>query len=194
MSNAGLADAAADHAALLMLCARTFLSPDQPELSRLLARARQTGLLERQAPERVAEVEESLRGDPLNLAREYTRLFLDPAGAPCPPWQSVYDEEPQLMGSAHYKALSWCRRYGLQPRLDNEPADHIGLLLAFYAHLLREGAPPTDLDAFHHDHLGWIPRYCELLLQHARHPLFRFAASLTAELIQSTPYMASDPA
>lgn len=194
MGNAGLADTAADHAALLMLCARTFLSPDQQELSRLLARARQTGLLERQAPEQVADVEESLRGDPMNLAREYTRLFLDPGGAPCPPWQSVYDEEPQLMGSAHYKALLWCRRYGLQPRMDNEPADHIGLLLAFYAHLLREGASRADLDAFHHDHLDWIPRYCELLLQHARHPLFRFAARLTAELIQSAPHMTSHPA
>lgn len=119
--------------------------------------------------------------------REYYRLFLSPEGAPCPPWQSVYmaaeGEPPRLMGPAHHSALQWYRRYGFEPALDNEPADHLGLLLLFYAKLLTEDAPDTELAAFEEQHLAWAPRFVVKLEQYAQHPRFRaLAAELAANL------------
>jgi TorA maturation chaperone TorD len=115
--------------------------------------------------------------------REYYRLFLSPEGAPCPPWQSIYmtaeGEQSRLMGSAHHSALQWYRRYGFEPALDNEPADHIGLLLLFYARLLSTDAPEPELAAFEAQHLAWVPRFIAKLEQHAGHPRFQ---ALAAEL------------
>jgi putative dimethyl sulfoxide reductase chaperone len=115
--------------------------------------------------------------------REYYRLFLSPEGAPCPPWQSIYmaaeGEQPRLMGPAHHSALQWYRRYGFEPVLENEPADHIGLLLLFYARLLTADTPESELAAFEAQHLAWVPRFTAKLDQHAGHPRFR---ELSAEL------------
>ena len=118
-------------------------------------------------------------------AREYYRLFLSPEGAPCPPWQSIYmseeGQQPRLMGSAHHSALEWYRRFGFEPALDNEPADHLGLLLLFYAHLLAADAPEPELAAYEAQHLAWVPRFLAKLEQHAVHPRFRALAAELAE-------------
>jgi TorA maturation chaperone TorD len=114
-------------------------------------------------------------GDP-GAAVEYTRLFLSPQGAPCPPWQSIYlaeeGEKPRLMGRSHHSALAWYRRYGFEPVLDNEPADHLGLLLVFYAHLLGSGESDETLSKFEAEHLAWASRFIAKLREHARHPAY----------------------
>ncbi len=115
--------------------------------------------------------------------REYYRLFLSPEGAPCPPWQSVFmaaeGETPRLMGPAHHSALAWYRRYGFEPALETEPADHLGLLLLFYAHLLAAEAPEAEQALFEVQHLAWAPRFIERLERNAVHPRF---VALAAEL------------
>jgi TorA maturation chaperone TorD len=118
---------------------------------------------------------------------EYTRLFLSPLGAPCPPWQSVYQppegEPPRLMGEPHHKALAWYRAAGFEPAATNEPADHIGLLLLFYARLLSEETPDGDLARFRGDHFTWMPEFLEKVIAEARHPFYAGLARTTLNLI-----------
>lgn len=118
---------------------------------------------------------------------EYTRLFLNPQGAPCPPWQSVYmaeeGEKPRLMGRSHHSALEWYRSHGFQPAIENEPADHLGLLLLFYAHLLAAGESDETLAKFEQQHLAWAARFTGKLKEHARHPRFvQLASDLATHL------------
>lgn len=127
---------------------------------------------------------ESLDGDALDLEKEHTRLFLDPLGAPCPPWQSVHGHEPQLMGEAHHQALSWYRRFGVEPRAAGEPSDHVGLLLNFYAHLVLRNASAEDLCEFRAQHIDWIPGFCESVARVSRHPFFAALAKLTKCLVE----------
>ena len=114
--------------------------------------------------------------------REHVRLFLSPHGAVCPPWQSVYatteGEVPRLMGSPHHSALSWYRRYGFEPALDAEPADHAGLLLVFYAYLIESGIDEAVLDAFERDHLRWIPAFGSKMKAEARVEYFRVLGAM----------------
>jgi TorA maturation chaperone TorD len=99
--------------------------------------------------------------DGARLELEYNRLFLNPLGTPCPPWQSANTEDQRLMGEAHLSALEWFRQYGVEPSATNDPADHVGLLLLFYAHLLETEAPPETVERFRAVHLDWIPRFCD---------------------------------
>lgn len=103
---------------------------------------------------------------------EYNRLFLNPLGAVCHFWQSVYADEPRLFGPAHHSALEWFRRYGAEPQNAEEPADHLGLLLLFYARLIEEGEPPETTGAFVRQHIGWASQFASKLRQEAQHPLF----------------------
>lgn len=142
----------------------------------------------RQAASRLDPVEQeraerALAGEATELEKEYVRLFLSPAGAPCPPWQSAYSQEGTLMGDAHASALEWYRSRGVEPARENEPADHAGLLLAFYSHLLESQTPEEDLAAFRDRHLTWLPMLCDLLLQHARHPFYRLLARMTRSFV-----------
>ncbi|MGQ9916107.1 MAG: TorD/DmsD family molecular chaperone [Bryobacteraceae bacterium] len=110
-------------------------------------------------------------------AIEYYRLFFNPMGSPCPLWQSVYEktegQPPQLFGDAHHRALGWYRRYGFEPSSKNEPADHLGLLLLFYAKLLADGEPAAVLEQFENEHLRWAQQFVEKLKLEARHPYFQ---------------------
>ncbi len=117
--------------------------------------------------------------------REYVRLFLSPQGALCPPWQSIYmaeeGETPRLMGPAHHGALAWYRRFGFEPAIESEPADHAGLLLLFYAHLLQSDAGDEDLAGFSAAHLNWLSRLAARLRASTSDPAYlEVAAALDA--------------
>jgi TorA maturation chaperone TorD len=128
-----------------------------------------------------------LHGDPEELRREYARLFLDPAGAACPPRQSAHITPPGPMGWPHHSALSWYRFAGVELHRDNEPADHIGLLLTWWAHLTRTEESPNVLEAFHAEHLSWVPAFCGKLAAEARHPFYRLLARLAADCVRMRP-------
>jgi TorA maturation chaperone TorD len=112
-----------------------------------------------------------------DLEREYVRLFLAPEGAPCPPWQSVHEDDAQLMGASHQSALEWFRTYGVEPAKDSEPADHVGLLLSFYGHLLD--LESEALPEFEARHLGWISAFCERLERQTPLEFYRLLAVYT---------------
>ncbi len=103
---------------------------------------------------------------------EYNRLFLDPLGASCHFWQSVYADEPRLLGPAHHSALDWFRRHGAEPQNSLEPADHLGLLLLFHARLIEADEPAEAIAAFARDHIAWAAKFAAKLQQEARHPLY----------------------
>lgn len=124
------------------------------------------------------------QGVPEAAELEYTRLFISPAGAPCSPWQSAYAPEPRLMGPAHHSALEWYRRYGAEPAVENEPADHAGLLL-FFAQLAANEADDQELRAFAASHLIWMTELVSRMKTEARHPLYLSLARATEHLLAS---------
>jgi TorA maturation chaperone TorD len=160
-----------DAASQFAFAGNAFLNPE-PE--RLLDLARELG---------DEEFESSIGSAPELLEREYVRLFLNPGGSPCALWQSANTDDPRLMGEAHLGALEWFRRYGVEPSASNDPADHIGLLLLFYANLLRMGAEPGDLASFREKHLTWAARLFDCVEANARHPFYALLARRTRELV-----------
>ncbi|MBS1854344.1 MAG: molecular chaperone TorD family protein [Acidobacteria bacterium] len=116
------------------------------------------------------------------LEPEFYRLFLNPAGTPCPPWQSAHGPERHLMGEPHLGALAWYRRFGVEPVTRNDPADHIGLLLMFYARLLEVDAAEEVRSRFAAEHLAWIPAFCDAIEKETRHPFYRLLAARTRQL------------
>jgi TorA maturation chaperone TorD len=114
---------------------------------------------------------------------DYTRLFLSPQGAACPPWQSVESpapgDTPRLLGQSHHSALAWYRRYGFEPSNESEPADHAGLLLLFYGRLLEAGQAGVA-QAFREQHLGWLSGFGKKLEEAARSEAYQEAGRLLA--------------
>lgn len=126
---------------------------------------------------------EALAVDPVELEREYVRLFLSPGGAICPPWQSVYTKEnelPRLMGESHSSALAFFREYQMEPAHGSEPADHAGLLLLFAGMLLERGVPADEFERFCIRHLDWIPEFAKKVEAETRLDFYRL---LAAELL-----------
>ncbi|MDX2154471.1 MAG: molecular chaperone TorD family protein [Bryobacteraceae bacterium] len=118
--------------------------------------------------------------------REYVRLFLSPQGAACPPWQSVWPQDggdPRLMGEAHHSALEWYRRFGFEPATEQEPADHAGLLLIFYAHLLEAASDDEVLTAYAGSHIAWLHHFSTKLEAEARTPRYRQLAVRLKEIL-----------
>jgi TorA maturation chaperone TorD len=112
-----------------------------------------------------------------DLAREWTRLFVGPRGAPCRPWHDTWESEgpPRLRGPRHLSALRFWERAGLEPvNLETEPADHAGLILALVSALAARCAQ-GDVEAleilseFWSAHVSvWMPRFASTLRAEAR--------------------------
>lgn len=117
---------------------------------------------------------------PEEESREHVRLLLSPEGAPCPPWQSAHEAAGTLFGVSHHRALEWYRRYGFEPRLESEPADHVGLLLTFAAWLVEQGEDPRGYAA---DHLAWLDGYCARLGEEARTAYWKELAARTRRVV-----------
>lgn len=163
-----------DTAAKLAFAGQAFLSPEPAHLTAL---ARELG------DHAILEV---LQHHPDHLELAYNNLFFNPAGTPCPPWQSAHGEEGRLMGDAHLRVLEWFRRHGIEPRTTNDPADHIGLILLFYSQLLRGNADPIEIQAFFRDHIQWIPDYCECVVRNTVHPFYRLLAERLSDWVQAS--------
>ncbi len=169
-------------AALFAFAGKAFLSSDPPVLLRMIGELRGRSLPQASFEFALQGMEEAIREEP-GLEKEYVRLFFDPAGAPCPPFQSANTSDGRLMGAAHRSALAWFRAAGMEPKASSEPADHIGLLLAFYASML-EFETPDVLDAFRDEHLTWVPAYCTRITLETRHPFYRLLAETTRTLLE----------
>jgi TorA maturation chaperone TorD len=118
------------------------------------------------------------------LRADYTRLFVGPGRVLAPPWESVYFSKERLTFQEQTLQVRQCyARFGLQcEKLYNEPDDHIGLELAFTAHLSSLAAQAIErvdqkaladiFDAqrsFLSEHLlTWAAGWCAHVLQESR--------------------------
>ena len=129
-----------------------------------------------------------------DLRADYTRLFVGIDRVLAAPWESVhFSEERLVFQEKTLQVRNWYLRYGLEPEnLHKEPDDHIGLELAFLAHLAQRGLqaieqndPAVFEDAiaaqrgFLTEHLlKWTPIWCSLVLEHAQTEFYRGVALL----------------
>ncbi|MEF2144033.1 MAG: molecular chaperone TorD family protein [Desulfovibrionaceae bacterium] len=79
------------------------------------------------------------------LQEDYNNLFILP-GSSVPVWESVWTtKEKLLFGDPTFEVREAYARYGLAAPLTNkEPDDHLGLELAFLAHVLGRTAQALD--------------------------------------------------
>lgn len=136
-----------------------------------------------------------------DLQRDYARLFIGPDRLLAPPWESVYLSREHLLFEEQTLAVrNFYGRFNLQaPNLNSEPDDHIGLELAFMAHLCTLGltavaqndvaAVETSLQAlrdFLAQHLlRWAPQFCQKVIEQAQTDYFRGVGYLTLGCLQT---------
>lgn len=135
-----------------------------------------------------------LNGAVDELRADYTRLFLGPGKVLTPPWESVqFTDERLVFQERTLQVRRWYQRYGLEvEKLHHEPDDHVGLELAFLAHLARQGLAalaqhhPAQLAEtweaqrqFLRAHPSrWVPDWCQQVASQARTDFYRGAALL----------------
>jgi TorA maturation chaperone TorD len=143
------------------------------------------------------------------LTADYNRLFVGPGKIVAPPWESAQvDDERQLFQEETLAVRNWYRRFGLQAeRLYAEPDDHVGLELAFLAHLAQlalaaqAAADPARLSellaaerAFLTEHaLRWIPAWAAQVVEQARTCFYRGLAQVTAGVLAEMAALPAAP-
>lgn len=176
--------------------ARTLLDPPSGELLSVLGRPADPPLVRDGLGARAEAVARLLReAEPIEAGREWTRLFVGPRNAPCRPWHDTWECEgpPRLMGPKHASMLAFYRRAGLEPaRVENEPADHAGLVLALFSALADRAAAGEDVRALLGElwqaHVAsWMPRFAATLVAEARVPSLRAAGELLLDLVGTPP-------
>jgi TorA maturation chaperone TorD len=128
------------------------------------------------------------------LKADYTRIFIGIGKPVSPPWESVYfNEDRMIFQEQTLQVREWYRHFGLEAeKLYHEPDDHVGLELAFLAHLARLRVAALEENnepefeqllgaqrqfLFEHP-LTWIPYWCGKVEQHARTDFYRGLAQL----------------
>ena len=136
-----------------------------------------------------------------DLQAEYTRLFLGPLAPPCPPYESVYQQNRQpwqdgtILGPAAMAMDELLRSLGLSIVLDyQEYADHIAIELEMMYYLLSKDAVScsehkTDSKAANEflraRLLPWLPAFGEKLTQEAKQPFYAGLGQLLAAFIRA---------
>jgi len=124
-----------------------------------------------------------------DLRTEYTRLFIGPAGPPCPPYESVYrDGEDDGFGPVEGPSTAavrrWYREFGVQPAPDHtDLPDHIATELEFAAYLADEGRVDR-LDQFLDEHLRvWTNTFLQRVETETREEFYAALAKKTREVL-----------
>lgn len=167
------------------------LAADQPDVTAAVQRLRawRAGL----SGELSADTFDALQAD-------YYRLFVGPGPVGAPLWESVYfNDERLLFQEQTAQVRHWYESFGLERvSATREPEDHLGLELAFLAHLAAQGlqalenqqpAALAELLAaqrqFLAEHpLRWVSAWHGLVEQKARTDFWRAVAQLTAGALQ----------
>lgn len=119
---------------------------------------------------------------------EYARLFLE-TNAPCPLWESAWTGHESFYSPTHDDVLAWYARHQKIPICaPYEPADHIAVELAFAATLAWFAIDGADVDADYETFIrtrlaAWVPRFAQVLRQHARVGLYQRLAALTLAVL-----------
>lgn len=126
-----------------------------------------------------------------DLRTEYTRLFIGPAGPPCPPYESVYrdgdasGELGPVKGPATMAVTRWYHEFGVQPAPDHpDIPDHIATELEFAAYLAEKGFDDR-LDQFLDEHLAvWAPEFLTRVEEETREAFYASLAATTREVLR----------
>ena len=138
-----------------------------------------------------------------NLAVEYARLFLGP-GRHISPHESVHHQRSdgdwgQLWGKSTVEAKKFIESAGLNYKeAYTGLPDHISVELEFMQHVIQREAQAWEADddvtallclrnekIFIDEHLsGWIPVFCEKVIEAAEMPFYREMAQLTRSFIE----------
>lgn len=129
------------------------------------------------------------------LRADYTRLLMGPGTVIAPPWESVYFSDERLVFQEKtLQVRAWYQRFQLEvANLYKEPDDHIGLELAFIAHLAQltlvaldkgertafENTLAAQREFLSEHLLAWAPQWCVLVHAQANTDFFRGIALLT---------------
>ena len=130
----------------------------------------------------------------LDLQADNMRLFVGIGKVLAPIWESVYfNDERMVFQEETLQVRSWFRRFKLESeKLYQEPDDHLGLELAFVAHLALlglqaleqndEAAFQQSLDAQRHflsEHLlKWALKWAKLVNQYSKTNFYRGVSHL----------------
>ncbi|RDZ38295.1 MULTISPECIES: TorD/DmsD family molecular chaperone [Haloferax] len=124
------------------------------------------------------------------LRSEYARLFIGPAGPPCPPYESVYrdraddDEFGEVLGPATTAVERWYQAFGVEHRPEQRDLpDHVATELEFCAYLAEHGRDDR-LDQFRDEHLTqWVDDLCDRVETETRSPFYAALARTTREVV-----------
>ena len=124
-----------------------------------------------------ALIKQGLKQD---LTEQYQNLFIGPNELQAPPWGSVYlDPECVIFGHSLLALRDFLKRHQIafQSQQD-EPEDHIGLMLMLAAYLAENR--PNLLAEFLSQHLlTWAPHFLSQLANVENHPFYQGLAQLT---------------
>lgn len=114
-------------------------------------------------------------------AQAYQRLFIGPQALPASPWGSVWlDKEQVLFGESTVALRQWMRDHNVDIVLtQNEPEDHIGLLLMMVAWTAENN--PEAVNALLAEHLlPWARYYLAKMQETCASPYYEGLSALTA--------------
>ena len=134
--------------------------------------------LEEKACEKItALIKQGLKQD---LTEQYQNLFIGPNELVAPPWGSVYlDPECVIFGNSLLALRDFLKRHQIafQAQQD-EPEDHIGLMLMLAAYL-AETRPYLLVEFLSQHLLIWAPHFLNKLANVENHPFYQGLAQLT---------------
>lgn len=123
------------------------------------------------------------------LVSDYQDLFVGVNGVvKAPVWESIYTScEPIMFQHSTLDARQWFARFGLKvEKLYNEPDDHAGQLLMFFAYLLSNEETKNEVEEFFKSHIAnWINEFADNIIKSAETDFFKGTAYLLKGTIES---------
>lgn len=120
------------------------------------------------------------------LGAEHARLFVGPAGPPCPPYESVYrdgsdGDHGQVLGPSTRAVVKWYESYGLglDPDWPDLP-DHVATELEFLAHLTATGERDAREQFLDEHPRQWLPAFLDDVREETSEPFYERLADATA--------------
>ena len=134
-------------------------------------------LKEKTSEKLTALIKQGLKQD---LTEQYQNLFIGPNELQAPPWGSVYlDPKCVIFGHSLLALRDFLKRHQIafQSQQD-EPEDHIGLMLMLAAYL-AENRPHLLAEFLSQHLLTWAPHFLSQLANVENHPFYQGLAQLT---------------
>ena len=129
------------------------------------------------------------------LLDEYERLFVGPGRTPCPPYESLWLQDPsrsergRLMGAASAAVADLYQRLGVDVSASaRELADHVAIEWEALAYASRSDDPDAEpvATSLLAEHLAlWLPPFCDAVEQHAQIAYYGALARLTRSWAQA---------